>query len=112
MPNKAVPNQVLAIIKSGQVKADEVKWSGIEDWLKDQTGRVSKEDVLAFLDANDVQIEEVTKGDDRLTPNPTRFAQYQLPGGNQLPGTAIHIASRNRLLPEGLKAEKVIVLAF
>lgn len=62
MPNKAVPNQVLAIIKSGQVKADEVKWSGIEDWLKDQTGRVSKEDVLAFLDANDVQIEEIEKG--------------------------------------------------
>ena len=64
MPNKAVPVQVLAIIKGGQVKAEEIKWSGIEDWLKGQAGRVTKDDVINYLRANDVQIEEVTYGGD------------------------------------------------
>lgn len=63
MPRKAVPNQVLAILKSGQVKAEEVKWSGIEEWLKEQKGRVNKEDVLAFLDANEVHIQKIAKND-------------------------------------------------
>ena len=61
-PNKAVSAQVLAIIKGGQVKQEKVKWLGIEDWLKEQAGRVSKQDVLDFLKANDVQFEEVITG--------------------------------------------------
>lgn len=45
------------------IKADEIQWTGINDWLDMQTGKVSKADVLAYLDANGVQVQEVVKGD-------------------------------------------------
>lgn len=40
-----------------------MKWSGLDDWLKSQYGkRISKQDVLDFVKANQVEIKEVTKG--------------------------------------------------
>lgn len=46
------------------VKADEIYWSGIEDWLKLQgKNKVSKADVLAYLDENGVQTKDVVLGD-------------------------------------------------
>lgn len=44
------------------VKAEELKWLGLEDWLKAQDGAVTKEAVLGFVQANQIQVEEVTKG--------------------------------------------------
>lgn len=61
MPNQAHPGQILAIIKKGQVKEEEIKWSGVEDWLTAQKQKLSKQEVLDYLRANDVQVEEVTK---------------------------------------------------
>ena len=75
MPNRTVAGHVLAIIKGGQAKQEEVKWSGIEDWLKEQKGRVEKQDVLGFLSANEVQVEE-------MSPDKNKYDQYQLPGGD------------------------------
>ena len=46
-----------------QVKKDEIFWSGINDWL-DTQGKVSKADVLAHLDGNGVQVQEVMLGKD------------------------------------------------
>lgn len=40
------------------VKPDEIEWSGVLDWLKLQSGKVSKTDVASFLASNGVQIEE------------------------------------------------------
>jgi len=74
MPNRTVAGHVLAIIKGGQAKQEEVKWSGIEDWLNEQKGKVEKQDVLDFLKANEVQVEEVD-------PSSPKYHQYQLPGG-------------------------------
>lgn len=45
------------------VKPDEIFWSGIEDWLRLQTGKIKKEDVLAYLNANGVRVEETVLGD-------------------------------------------------
>lgn len=62
MPNRAAPGQVQGILKGGQVKPDEIAWTGIDDWLKEQKGPVTKQQVLDFLDQNAVQVEEVVKG--------------------------------------------------
>jgi len=43
------------------VKKDEIYWSGINDWLEAQ-GKVSKQDVVAFLEQGGVRVEEVTLG--------------------------------------------------
>jgi hypothetical protein len=74
MTPKALPGAIWkdgikGLINKGAVKEDEVEWSGIREWLDLQTGKVSKEDVLAYLDANGVQVQEVVLGDvanDRL----------------------------------------------
>ncbi len=100
---------IKGLVNKGQVKADEVEWSGVGDWLKLQTGKVSKAQVLEYLAANGVQIKEVTlgevdeglleaflgdeagegftreeaievlKGEEGATP--TKYDRYQLPGG-------------------------------
>lgn len=38
-------------ISTGKVKADEVEWSGLGDWLGMQTGKVSKAQVAEFLES-------------------------------------------------------------
>ena len=43
------------------VKADELKWTGVEEWLKGQKS-VTKEQILDYMKNNRVQIMEVVKG--------------------------------------------------
>lgn len=62
MPNRAIPQMLRGLISKAQIKADELRWTGFDDWLAQQTGPVTKEQVLAFLDANAVQIHEVELG--------------------------------------------------
>ena len=56
-------SQLSAILKSPQsgIKAEELKWSGLEDYLEGK-GRVTKTEIQDFLKANQVQVHEVTKG--------------------------------------------------
>lgn len=49
---------IKGLLNSGTVKADEVEWSGITEWLQLQEGKVTKDQVLAYLDANGVQVTE------------------------------------------------------
>jgi len=45
------------------VKQDEIQWSGINDWLDLQgKNKVSKDQVVQYLQQNGVQVEEVEKG--------------------------------------------------
>ena len=65
MPARSPVAQVQSILLNTQnaVKADELKWSGMETWLEDHKGQtVSKQDVLDFLKQNQVQLQEVEKG--------------------------------------------------
>ena len=60
-PKQAPVEQWLAFIKglTGKgVKPDEVFWSGIEDWLKLQTGKVQRDAVRGFLASSGVKVEE------------------------------------------------------
>ena len=60
---KAPASQWLAAIRNQQgVKKEEMDWLGLEDWLKGQEGSVTKEQLVDFIRANQVQVKEVVKG--------------------------------------------------
>lgn len=64
---KALPGSMWAdgikgLINKGTAKADEVEWSGVNEFLKLQEGKVSKDQVLAYLDGNGVRVEETMLG--------------------------------------------------
>ncbi len=67
-------------VAKGGVKADEIKWSGVEDWLKLQEGKVTKEQVADYLASNGVKVEEVDVPEGKRAVD--RFgAGLVLPGG-------------------------------
>ena len=89
MPNSAPVEQVMNIVKGGGVKADEMKWSGLDDYLQGKTGKVNKTELMDYLKENQVEVKEIVKRD--IPPNEyrigqsegqgTKFSQWQLPGG-------------------------------
>ena len=50
------------MVQSGKVKQDEVTWSGLEDWLDLQDGKVAREAIGEYLAANGVRVEETVLG--------------------------------------------------
>lgn len=50
-------------LKNRGVKQEEIEWSGIQDWLKEQEGSVTKEQVMDYLKANQLKVEEVIHSD-------------------------------------------------
>jgi hypothetical protein len=60
MGNKATVAQVRAIVKD--MKADELKWSGLDEFLKGKD-KVDKKELLDYLRANQIQIVDVTLGE-------------------------------------------------
>lgn len=57
---KATPQQWIAMLqKNGGLKAGEDKWLGLTDWLKNQNGSVTKQQILDYIRQNGIQIEEV-----------------------------------------------------
>ena len=103
-PAGAWKSYIKALTQKG-VKADEIEWTGVNEFLDLQQGKVSKEAILAYLDANGVKVQEVVLGNefeiealmnDEMGEGMTRadaieylssdegapkYAQYQLPGG-------------------------------
>ena len=62
IPNKGSGQQILSTIKNAPgVKEAELKWTGLDDFLKDKKN-VTKEEVGQFLDRTKIDIEEVTFG--------------------------------------------------
>lgn len=91
--NKASPEQWLATLKNlPAVKPEEVKWLGLEDWLKAHKGPVTKDEVSAYVRANQIEVNEVHHG---YAPNEEyrgisplmesgrlpKYGSYTLPGG-------------------------------
>jgi diguanylate cyclase (GGDEF)-like protein len=48
--------------KEGKFKAEELAWSGLDDFLKLQPGKIAVADMEAFVRENGVQVKEVEKG--------------------------------------------------
>jgi hypothetical protein len=68
--------QVLNELKKAGAKPDELKWTGIQDWLSQQ-GKVSKDDILNFLDENRVEILEVVKSDKSVAERRKELIDFQ-----------------------------------
>lgn len=47
--------------KAPGIKAEELEWTGVLEWLDGQEGQVTREELDAYLKANGVQIEDVSK---------------------------------------------------
>lgn len=72
---KGSPDQWLNTIRNkAGVKPEEMEWLGLEGWLKQQKGSVSKDDVLGYIRANKIDVQEVEKGARRL-PNEAERAE-------------------------------------
>jgi len=84
MPAKASATQIEGILKGGGVKAEEIKWSGLSEWLADHPNP-TKAEVLAHVRENGTQINETTlRPPDVGAPHENgnaKYAQYQIPGG-------------------------------
>lgn len=67
---KATPQQWLGMLKNATgVKPEEMKWLGLEEWLGQQRGTVTKEQVAEFIRANKIEVQEVMKGAGVGTPS-------------------------------------------
>lgn len=60
LPLKAAPAQQwkATIAKMAGVKPDEIEWSGLNEWLDLQQGKVAKDAVLSYLRQNGVKVSE------------------------------------------------------
>ncbi|MGH8328520.1 MAG: hypothetical protein ACRET2_17365, partial [Steroidobacteraceae bacterium] len=60
---RASPEQWMATIRrTPGVKPEELEWNGVEDWLKEQKGPVTKEALQGYLRANRLELTETLKG--------------------------------------------------
>ena len=66
LPGSGAPKQFFQTIKSwakkGQIKNEELQWSGLEEWLATQKDKVTLEDVLDYLAENNIRLEEKVFG--------------------------------------------------
>ena len=51
-----------AWVKAGNIKKDELEWSGVENWLNAQQGVVSRDELVNFFNNGGVQVEEKVLG--------------------------------------------------
>src|SRR3990167_7129901 len=56
------------------IKQEELDWIGLNDWLKTQKGPVIKQQVSDFLKANQVEVQEIVKGEMKFATS-----KYNLP---------------------------------
>jgi len=61
VPNNASGDQISALLKNAGVKADEMKWAGLDEFLKDKPS-VSKADLQQFIHENQIQLKDVDLG--------------------------------------------------
>ena len=60
---KASPEQWLGMLKNAAgVKPEEMQWLGLEDWLKQQNGSVTRQQLQDYIRANQIEVQEVVKG--------------------------------------------------
>jgi broad specificity phosphatase PhoE len=60
LPASGTGSSFLATLKNAGVKEDEIKWLGLDDFLKDRF-KVAKKDALSYIMKNMVQVREIAK---------------------------------------------------
>lgn len=77
MPTKASTADVRNLIKKAAIKAEEIKWSGIEEFLSAKKS-VTKDEVIEYLRANQIEITEDVKGEPGADIEDLRGFQVEL----------------------------------
>jgi hypothetical protein len=87
-PAQGWKDAIKGLVNKGQIKAEEVSWSGVNDWLDLQQGKVTKEQVAQYLNQGGVQVDETVLGDEPIKGNGweeagggAKYASYTLSGG-------------------------------
>lgn len=66
LPGMAGVNDVRGMLKKwadkGEFKREEYEWSGVDEWLRERSGKVTKAEVEEFLRGNQIEVKEVWKG--------------------------------------------------
>jgi hypothetical protein len=62
-PARGHKDMLQNILKKGGISREEVDWSGIEAWLEGRKGRIEKQEVMDFLAANGLEVEETILDD-------------------------------------------------
>lgn len=74
--DKGTANEWLGTLRNMPgVKPEEIQWSGLEEWINSLNQRVTKQEVVDFLQANQIQVQDVLHGEDALTSNQERRMQ-------------------------------------
>ena len=60
--DKMPANQWISQMRGRGVNKDELYWTGVEEWLKSKKGSVTKQELDEYLEANQIQVQEVVYG--------------------------------------------------
>ncbi|MBQ6862283.1 MAG: hypothetical protein IJN98_06710 [Alistipes sp.] len=76
---KATPQQWLAMLKkAGGIKAGEDKWIGLSEWLEQSEAKsLTKQEVLDYINENQIQIEETTYSSNSAVETTPEFKALQ-----------------------------------
>ena len=67
MPNTSNAQQIRGILNNSGVKQDELKWIGLDDYLKQHSlEKISKEQIQEYIKANQINIETVKRSRTKL----------------------------------------------
>ena len=96
-------DQIKGLVGKNDVKQVEIDAVGLNDWLDLQQGKVTKDQVTAFLGQNGVRVEETVLSDDDkeedfnsvIGQDSTKFSGYQLPGGKNYRELLLRLPSRD-----------------
>jgi hypothetical protein len=93
--------------KEGMLSMDEVKWTGLADFLQGKA-KVTPQEVRAFLKDNrvKVEIEVIEDGSGKTAKERFSSEELELPGGTNYREVLIKTPARMKKLPEGFVARQ------
>lgn len=108
---RMTPEQLRAALTKGGVKADELKWTGLDDYIASKGRSVTKSEVSRFLEENEVRVEEVVKGEPAANREEVETRLDEINAAMEKLGERRYALERRRrdplddATPEQLKAE-------
>lgn len=81
-PAGAWKTAIKGLLNKGAIKQDELEWSGLEDWMDLQQGKISKEQVAEYLKEGGVQVEETVLSDAAVRALPEGWYVEEFKGAN------------------------------
>lgn len=107
--------QVRAMLLNAGVKPEEMKWSGLDDYLNSH-GTVKKAEILDYLRKNAVQVQEVMKGgESKASPEMKEWVGTDLPSSSkawtELSDKLTSMAQRQQRQGNADRAEKFFRLS-